>query len=65
MNGLRNSIFNKVFDKCEKNIITRKLIYFAIEIGIGDFVYRICSKDYLEKRKKFFNENKERIEKII
>lgn len=65
MNGLRNSIFNRVFDKCEKNIITRKLIYFAIEIGIGDFAYRICSKDYLEKRKKFFNQNKERIEKNV
>ena len=65
MNGLRNSVFNKVFDRCEKNIITKKLIYFTIQIGIADFIYRIFSKDYLEKREEFFDENKERIEKNI
>lgn len=65
MNGLRNSIFNKVFDKCEKNVITKRIMYFTIEIGFGDCIYRLFSKKYLENRKKFYTENKERIEKNI
>ena len=65
MNKLRNSIFNKIFAKCEKNYLTKKIMDFTIGIGLGDFVYRTFSKEYLKERQKYFEENKNRIKNNI
>ena len=65
MNGLRNSIFNKALIQFEKNELTKKMIYFIIQIGLGDFVYRTFSPQYLKNRREFYKQNEDRIRKNI
>ena len=47
---IRKSIFSEVGKMLEKNKITKSILFFANNSGIGDFFYRIFSKKYLEER---------------
>lgn len=61
MNKLRKSIFNNLYSIFSKNKITNSVLQLGINIGIADFIYRMFSKDYLNKRIAFFEKNERRI----
>lgn len=65
MNNLRNSIFNKVLAKCEKNKFAKEICFTIIKSGFGDVVYRTFSKKYLKDRQEFYKKNEERVKNNI
>ena len=61
MNKLRNSIFNHLYSSFSKNKITNSILKLSINLGLADFIYRIFSKEYLQKRISFYEKNEQRI----
>ena len=65
MYNLANNPFKDLMKKFEANIFGRRILFFLIDIGFEDFVYRIKNRDYLKKRCEFYSNNEKEVEENI
>lgn len=65
MNNMKSNKIEKTMVFFQSNKFLNGILEFTIKIGIEDFVFRIINKDYLKKRKLFFEQHSEQIEKNI
>jgi len=65
MYDLKDTPFKNIMMKFEKNVIGKRILHFLIDIGFKDTIYRILNRDYLKKRKEFYNNNIELVEQNI
>ena len=57
----RRSVFHQLSCILHGSKYTRWAFEIVVKCGLGDFIYRIFSKTYLEDRKKFYNDEKKYI----
>ena len=49
----------------ESNKVLRKILFFVIDIGFEDFVFRTINKNFLKQRKEFYMKRKSEVEENI
>lgn len=65
MNNMKSNKLEKTMVFFQSNKFLNAILELTIKSGFEDFVFRIVNKDYLDKRKLFFEQHSELIEKNI
>ena len=65
MNKIKYNPLSGMMQLFESNKVLRKILFFVIDIGFEDFVFRTINKNFLKQRKEFYMKRKSEVEENI